>query len=88
MDIEPPQSTDFNVIKEDFKKHQTYGILAGAMHLAKNCRPAKPRNNNMAQQKSGGRRVFTSKILGGVVGVMPAPPPPLAAGGGRGWRSC
>ena len=68
LDIEPPQSTDFNVIKEDFKKHQTYGILAGAMHLAKNCRPGKPRNNNMGQQKSGGRRVFTSKILGGVVG--------------------
>ena len=64
MDVEPPQSTDFNVIKEDFKKHQTYGILAAAIHLAQNCRP----KNNTNQQKSGGRRVFNSKILGGIVG--------------------
>ena len=38
MDIEPPESTDFNVIKEDFKKHQAYGMLAAAIHLAQNCR--------------------------------------------------
>ena len=37
MDIEPPESTDFNVIKEDFKKHQAYGMLAAAIHLAQNC---------------------------------------------------
>ena len=28
----------------------------------------KSTNNGMSQQKSGGRRVFNSKILGGVVG--------------------
>ena len=38
LDIEPPESTDFNVIKEDFKKHQAYGMLAAAIHLAQNCR--------------------------------------------------
>ena len=38
MDIEPPESTDFNVIKEDFKKHQAYGMLAAAIHLAQNCK--------------------------------------------------
>jgi hypothetical protein len=38
LDIEPPESTDFNVIKEDFKKHQAYGMLAAAIHLAQNCK--------------------------------------------------
>ena len=65
LDVEPPQSTDFNVIKEDFKKHQAYGILAAAIHLAKNCRP---KHNTNQQKTAGGRRVFTSKILGGIVG--------------------
>ena len=41
LDIEPPESTDFNVIKEDFKKHQAYGMLAAAIHLAQNCRTGK-----------------------------------------------
>jgi len=68
LDIEPPESTDFNVIKEDFKKHQAYGMLAAAIHLAQNCRTGKSTNNGMSQQKSGGRRVFNSKILGGIVG--------------------
>ena len=52
MDIEPPESTDFNVIKEDFKKHQAYGMLAAAIHLAQNCKTGRV-TERMSRKKVG-----------------------------------
>ena len=61
LGIEPPKSTDFEVINADFKKHQAYGSLAAAMHLAKLSGFG---FGKIRQDK----RVFQSKILGGVLG--------------------
>jgi hypothetical protein len=67
LEVDPPQTTDFDNIYEDFKKQQVYGSLAAAMHLAQ------VENNigiKTSQVSSSGasKRIFQSKLLGGVIG--------------------
>ena len=63
LDVTPPKETDFDVMKADFKKHQTYGILAAAMNLAQS-----QTGSQTAPRPKTTKKVFESKILGGVVG--------------------
>ena len=81
LGVDPPKNAEFDVIYADFKKQQAYGALAAAMHLAKlqsGTATGGPR------PRLGDKRVFQSKILGGVVGrgdpkVMEASGPALRA---------
>lgn len=80
LGIEPPKSTDFDVINADFKKHQAYGSLAAAMHLAK----LSGSGSGSGRNRAGDKRVFQSKILKGVLGrgdpkIMEASGPSLRA---------
>lgn len=63
LGLDPPPNCQYDVMKADFKKYQAYGALAGAIHLAN--------GSNKAIKKSKpviNKRVFQSKILGGMIG--------------------
>ncbi len=65
LGVEPPKSADFDNMKADYKKHQAYGIVASAIHLSNKKSPGGVAS---AKQKKVEKRVFQSKIIGGVVG--------------------
>lgn len=61
LEVDPPKGADFDSIKAEYKKHQAYGILAAAMHLASF-------QGHASIKPKVDKRVFQSKILGGVIG--------------------
>ena len=82
LGVDPPKNAEFDVIYADFKKHQAYGALAAAMHLAK--LQGGSASTGGPRPRLGDKRVFQSKILGGILGqgdpkIMEASGPSLRA---------
>ena len=64
LGTELPKSIDFDGLMADFKKHKVFGSLSAAMHLA-----GKASGQSNMGSKPTTKRVFKSKILGGIIGT-------------------
>ena len=67
LKVNPKRIIEFEELQKEFKRTETFGKLAAAMHFAG---IAEPKSMDMTTKKkeTGTRRSFYSKILGGTIG--------------------